>query len=652
MTPTPRPHLAGLLRRAAVCLPLILPAAAPAATLDETPSIDGLLGTAPLMGTEGAGQGVVSLPRSLGLLGAEEETLRQRAEADPRNIALLKQLALVQVRNGHPEAAIETLEKVHALAPQDAMIALDIARLVGATQGAPAARAALERFRTAAADPFPFELALVQLDHDAGATSAARARIAQMLTTAPEAQKGRLRLLLARYLLAAGDTAGAAAQVESVLVSEPANVDALAFRALFRLNALDLDGARADIAAGLGADPDNVALLRLSARGEWRAGQRDLAIERLLRAAELSLWHEDVVLDAAKALDDAGRSQQAGTLIETALGHQPDAPQLLARLGQIRLTAGDWTGAEAAAAQLRLTGSAEAISDSEKIRVAVLRGRGQTEEAFGLMRSLADQGADLGAIAEVVNHHLAKGDPAEALAYVDTRLSATPGQPALLLMRASLSDLLGKPDAAEADYRRVVRTLPQSAVAHVALARHLMHRDRPADAEAALRAGLAERPDDPSLKMPLVEILLRRADIDGALALMEDMVRAYPDNALVANNYVSLVTDHAPLDPVRIARAAEVAGQLGTSAVPQLRDTYGWLLHIRGQHAQARQILEPVLAEIPQDAWANYHMGMVCKALGDREGAARHLQAALRSTDSSFTKAEQVLSALQALTEN
>jgi predicted Zn-dependent protease len=290
-----------------------------------------------------------------------------------------------------------------------------------------------------------------------------------------------------------------------------------------------------------------------------------------------------------------------------------------------------------------------AVADSEKIRLAVLRGRGQEEEAQALLAQIGSSGSDIGAVTSVINDHLAKDDLDGAMTYVDDLLVRYPNAPALLLMRASLSEMNNDPESAQAGYRAVIKSVPQSPLAYVALARHQMRNDQVDDAEATLRDGLHHRPEDPTLKMPLVEILLRANEIDEALQLMENMVRAYPDNLLIANNYVALVTDYAPEDPASLERAASVAGQLRASSVPQLRDTYGWLLHKRGEHAAARSVLASVLEEVPDNSWANYHYGMVLATLGETEAALLHLRRAIATTDSSFDKAEIVLAEIETL---
>ncbi|WP_299407243.1 tetratricopeptide repeat protein [uncultured Roseobacter sp.] len=642
-----RGKLTGLLLAA-----LFLPSATLGATLDDVTDPETVFGSGGFTGGDtlsigpgkSGGWGGLRTPLDL------ETQLLRRIEATPSDTDLLKNLALLYVRTGRLEAARTTLKEVHALEPGDTAVAIDIARLARTTDGTAAARAVLEGFKRDADDRFPYRLALIQLDYDTGALASARRGLERMLAEdLPQARAHSLRLLFARYLLAEDETEAARAQIETVLETTPQNPDALAFRAFFRLKNLDLDGAQSDIATGLAAEPANTSLLRLAARADWRAGQHALAVEHLLAAVSASDYQTDIVLDAVDVLEETAQREEALRQIGIAIKRHPAAAQLVARLGTLQLAAEDWDGAERAAASLRQFGTPQAVGDSEKIRLAVLRGRGQAEAAQSLLSQLAASGSDLGAIAEVVNTHLAQDERGAAMDYVAGLLEEAPENPALLLMNASLNEMAGNTDFAEAGYRAVVQKIPASPIAHIALAQHLMREGRPTEAEAAIRAGLAQRPEDPSLKMPLVEILLRRREIEPALQNMEALVRAYPDNALVANNYVALVTDYAVEDAARLELATSVAGQLKSSPIPQLRDTYGWLLHKRGDHQAAKAVLTAVLEEIPEDAWANYHLGMVQVSLGEDDDAIVHLRRALATTDASFDKTDVVVATLGSL---
>lgn len=579
-----------------------------------------------------------------------ESSLKQRVATNPQDGEALKSLAVFYTRTGRLKEAQVALEKAYQLKPGDTALALEISKLAAVNGGVAAARTALKEFRDAAEEPFQFELALVQLENDRGDPILARSMLEEMIATVQVPERMHtLRLLLARYMVDDGNTEAALDQVDAIISSDPTYANALAFRALFRLNSLDLDGARADITTGLAAEPDNASLLQLAARADWRAGQQEQALENLLKAVKASGYQPDVVRDAADILQERGRSDEALTIVETGVEKHPEVPQLVALLGVLRIAQKDWDGAEMVATALRQFGTRLALADSEKIRVAVLRGRGREEEAQALLAQIGSSGSDIGAVADIINGHLAKDDLEAAMDYINDLLAQYPNTPALLLMRASLNEISNQAEMAQADYRAVIKYVPQSPVAYVALAQHQMRTESAEEAEATLRAGLNNRPNDPTLKMPLVEILLRRQDVEEALLLMENMVAEYPDNLLVANNYVALVTDYVPENKEALARATSVAGQLRASSVPQLRDTYAWLLHKQGDHAAARGVLVSVLNDIPDDSWANYHYGMVLAALGKREDALIHLRRALASTDSSFDKAEVALEEIKVL---
>lgn len=300
---------------------------------------------------------------------------------------------------------------------------------------------------------------------------------------------------------------------------------------------------------------------------------------------------------------------------------------------------------------MRQVGTPDAIRDSEKIRVAVLQGRGQIEEAQAVLLQLAGGGADVGAASELVQNYVAQGQMDAAVEYVDGLLAKAPENPAALLMRGSLYEMADDLGAAEETYRKVVSALPQSPLAHITLARHLLRGGDPAGAEAAIRNGLSHLPGNPNLQLPMVEILVANGAYEDALGIMETLVRAYPDNPLVANNYAALVADHFPEDADRLKRAVAVAQQLKTSEIPQLRDTYGWLLHLQGFHAEALKVLAPIAEARPEDAWANYHTGMTYLSVGKVPEARAHLQKAVASTDANFTRGVAAVDALQSLSD-
>ena len=150
-------------------------------------------------------------------------------------------------------------------------------------------------------------------------------------------------------------------------------------------------------------------------------------------------------------------------------------------------------------------------------------------------------------------------------------------------MQAGLDQLAGDPAAAEAGYRAVVAAA--QAAAGIPGALRLPARPGRTDAEAALDAGLAAA-QSAALRFAKAGILETRGDIEGAIAAYETLYAADTGSPVLANNLASLISSYRD-DPESLARAFAVARRLRGSEVPQFQDTYGWILHRRGDNDQA-----------------------------------------------------------------
>jgi predicted Zn-dependent protease len=122
------------------------------------------------------------------------------------------------------------------------------------------------------------------------------------------------------------------------------------------------------------------------------------------------------------------------------------------------------------------------------------------------------------------------GDAAEASSSLLEALKLTPETTADTLLAANLAESTGQLDAAEAAYQRVLVRDPKSATAQTGLAHLLIVRKQYPEAETALRAALADLPNDPVLTAQLAMVL---ADEDKAeaLPLLQSLHTAYPQDA-------------------------------------------------------------------------------------------------------------------------
>ena len=67
--------------------------------------------------------------------------------------------------------------------------------------------------------------------------------------------------------------------------------------------------------------------------------------------------------------------------------------------------------------------------------------------------------------------------------------------------------------------------------------------------------------------------------------------------------------------------------------MPEFQDTYGWILFLRGDAAEAREHLATAGAALPGNAQVQFHLGEAERALGNRDAAAAAYAAALAAAE-------------------
>lgn len=550
------------------------------------------------------------------------------------------------------QAEVELRELIRQL-PDDTALALDLARFVGQLRGADAARAEIEAALVATEDPtraFDLVAALSQLDLADGDRSAAAARIQAFLDANVEnLAANQARLALARLALAEGDLDAAAALNAEVTARDPRNVDALEISGRISLQRDDVDGAIATIRSALDLEPDNIRLMRLEAQAQIRAGNFDIASERLGAAARQAGYAPEVSLEYANFLRARQRPDAAEELLREALTRQPDAPSLLAALAELRLARNDWSGAEEIATRLDALGQPDASANAGRIRAIALSGQGRMDDAIATLeaRAATPDGGDA-ETGRLIVGYVRAGRIEDAWSALETHLAERGPSSAFLLLRAELNVLRGDVAAAEQDIRDVIALRPDDARGQVALARLRLAQGNAAEAEDILKAAI-ERVENPqSARALLAPILELRGAFREAIEQYEALYGANPENIIYANNLASLLAEQRADDPDSVARAARIAQRLHSVNVPEFQDTYGWTRHLIGESEGALRALIPAAEALPNNALVQYHLGRVYAALGRPADARVRLEAAL-IVDPSFPKADSAREALNAL---
>jgi tetratricopeptide (TPR) repeat protein len=480
---------------------------------------------------------------------------------------------------------------------------------------------------------------LATLDFEGGKTAEAVAAMETILAGAGESdQTNRLKLMLARMLEGTGNAVGARARIEEVLAKDPNQVEALKLRAAYRIQADDPGGAIVDLRTALDQAPRDAEILTLMAEAHERDGAPDLAAERLALAVEVSGNRAEEALRYAGFLAREGRTEPAIAVLLDARRANPGEPEILRMLAQLYLTQSNWAEAEAVTNDLAGLPQPEAKTAAQELKAAILLGQNRVDEGLSFLSEIigdqteanADGSArnDTRAVAMLLETQVRQGRLPEARAYLDGLLIDRPEDRDLQLLSAGLDAMRGDTAKAEAQYRDLIAADPAAEAPVRLLYALLTAQDRRDEAAAVVETALQTQPKSGTLRWLKAGDLEKAGDIDGAIAIYEQMYAEDSGNVIVANNLASMITTYKS-DPESLDRAFAVARRLRGSDVPAFADTYGWIVFRRGDIEEALAHLERAAPGLPGDAMAQYHLGMAYEAAGRKDEARRQFALAI-----------------------
>ena len=563
------------------------------------------------------------------------EELKRLVELRPETTALRLALARWHAQGDPPDldAAEAELRAAAAIDPADEAAALRVAEFLGATQGREAYRAELERLVAEGGEAAPaFERALATAEFRAGDRGAAMARMETAIARedAPEAADAA-RLMLARFLGAPEDAERRAELIDEVIARDPSNDEALAMRAELALRDGRPEDAVTDLNAALEETPDSAPLLELLAVAHERTGDLALAAERRALAVRASGAAPGPSLRHAGALAAEGKLETAESVLLDSLQENPREARLWRALSELRLRRRDWAGAEQALDRLE-TVSEEAAADADRLRAAALFGAGEVDETLQLLEEGWRGRGERRDLEALVRGYIAAERLEEAETLLEEKLAERPGDLQATILMAEVAAADGRPDEAEAILRDAVADAPGNGRLHAVLVRFLSARGEREAAREALRAGFEAAPDTPELRFGMAVQAELAEDFEAAIGHYERLLEIDPNNTLVINNLAALISDHRD-DAESLERAARLARRLRQSPSPAFRETYGWLLHLTGESSQAVAVLRGAVPELPDNAIAQYHLGVAYAAIGEGGLAREQLRRALELHD-------------------
>lgn len=589
-----------------------------------------------------ADAGVDAVPEDLSLnvvrLGVMEqredvdgigEQLQRLVELFPESDQFRVALARWYIHKKRFDEAEGEYRQIAANNPDDYEKSLDVVRFLNVIHGPARAREELESLASAEGALVEYELAVASLDIEADDEASAIARLDRVITERGETPDGdKARIERSKIHIRSEEFSAADTMLSSVLRRDPKNHDALLLRASRYLNEDRTEEAIEDLRTALDVAPDDVQVILLLATAFERNGNGELALERLAQAVQLSNYNVNITLRYAQALMADDKDGVAESLLRDAIGRQGETRDLLVALGQIKLRQEAWREAADIAGQLRILDPDDVLA--ERLSAAALLGQQRGDEGIEILESLANSdNADPTSLTSLVRALLAGGEDERAETFLRDRMAQSGPDTQSLVLLASILSNRGELEEAEALLKQAIELSPGNAAAYASLARIYNSQGRSDASTALLQQGLTSNEDNVALRLTKAMQLESNGDIDGAIAIYQDLYKVRPNSVVIANNLASLLTDHRADDPDTLNRAYNIARRFRNATDPFLMDTYGWLLHLRGDSRNAAPLILGAAEEMSGHPMIQYHAGMVLIETGQLAQARDYLNRAL-----------------------
>lgn len=458
----------------------------------------------------------------LSLLGAGKggdgmEQLLAAFNRDPKLSRAGLAIATVHLQSGNPKRALEFIDRVIKADPDNlsALIMQGIARVASGDRAS--GRRSYENVLARDAGHQAAILNLAKLDADEGKTDAARQRLNQMLRS---------------------DAKNIDAMVELAGLEERAGNLKEAFRWLEKIRDLPTGGARGSIllaeaylregnneqALSVAKDararaPEDLTALTVLVRAQLAANDRSGARQTLADMARFANFNPGAQLEIARLQVAANNLPGAIYSLEKALANQPDWLPALVLYTEIEIRQGELGKAEAhakliadknpgAAAAARLQGD---LALARKQYAAALTHYGNA------LRK--ENSTDIAL--RIYHIHIAAGDSAKGIAFLEKRLRELPGDMTIQRVLADAYLVAGNLAGARSHYERLLKTQPDNPYLLNNLAQTALRQKDKAAIDFAERA-VRQRPNDPLLIDTLGWILVTNNQLERGLGLLRD----------------------------------------------------------------------------------------------------------------------------------
>jgi tetratricopeptide (TPR) repeat protein len=397
------------------------------------------------------------------------------------------------------------------------------------------------------------------------------------------------RANLGRVFVFAGAPDRALEYVEPGLAKAPKDPELLTVRAAIKAQRKDPEGAMADARAALAQNPKNenaIALLAALHRQRGEPAEAAEILEKAIANSPGSVELRQVLASLYLSLEEFDKAEAqfkeilklkprdlpayyqlaihhtnrknldaADRVLRAAIQADKESEQPLITHAEF---VANWRGGPEGIKTLERYVSERPKNLELRLGLGALQQRlNRTDDAISTYRAVIEAD-DTGAQGLTARNRIAailvtRGKTAEASELVEQVLRENPRDNDALVLRGNLAMDARNPAAAVADLRAVLRDQPESIGVLRALARaHVANRE-PALAEEHLRQAMTIAPTDVATRLELAALLGQTARVDQALPLLEETVRANPNNVNARETLVRAYIANSDLPAAKVA---------------------------------------------------------------------------------------------------
>jgi tetratricopeptide (TPR) repeat protein len=358
-------------------------------------------------------------------------------------------------------------------------------------------------------------------------------------------------------------------------------------------------------------------------------GEPAIAEETMRRAVDANPKDLALRLEFAQLLMQMDKADQAKPMLAEVVKQQPDNIAALGAQFRAGIATKDFSTAKSAAeamVAIRPKSAAGYLSEG-----MIAEAQNHNEDAIRLYAAAVEVQPDALEPLQAEMRLLVtakRGD--EALKRLDAFSARYPENPLGPDGKGEILLRSGQIPQAQDAFRVAIARAPKWWVAYRDLAATQLASNEPDAAVETLRKAksVVEQPD--AVCMELAAVLQRVGKWDAAIAEYDEVLHRVPGADLAANNLAMLLANFKK-DPASLDRAKALTTRFADSANPSFLDTYGWVLYKRGETAASVPVLERVVAKVPNEPVARYHLGMAQSQLGSSAEARDNLTLAVNS---------------------